>query len=158
MSKASTGVLLLTFITLVGALGSSAVLLGGLEHNHQAVAVGPAVALPPGCVRPTGGFLVIASGEGYNDSILEGAGPSKPWPVINVTLGQDVDITVCNVDPTQAHGFQVGTYFDKTVESIAPGHVITVSFVADKAGEFPIFCEIFCTIHLFMEYGQLRVT
>lgn len=158
MTMTRAGAALLTVITLVGAVASAAVLVGGLEHTDQASVVLPAVTLPPGCVRPAGGFLVIASGEGYNDSILEGAGPSKLWPVINVTLGQDVKITVCNVDPTQAHGFQVGNYFDKTIESVTPGQVLNVSFIADKAGDFPIYCDIFCTIHLFMEYGMLRVS
>jgi heme/copper-type cytochrome/quinol oxidase subunit 2 len=95
---------------------------------------------------------------GYNDSVLEGAGPAKAWPVITVTQGALVNITVCNSDPTQAHGFQVSHYYDSKIVAVAPGQVIDVSFVATKAGTFQIYCEIFCTIHLFMEYGQLRVT
>lgn len=108
-------------------------------------------------MKPANGYLIIASIYGYNNSVLEGAGPSKAWPVINVTEGQTVEITVCNVDKTQSHGFQVDNYFDSKVESIAPGQVLSVSFIATKAGTFAIYCAIFCSIHLFMEYGQLRV-
>lgn len=154
----STTSLVLAILTIAGLIASSAVLVGGLHASESAAAALPAVKLPPGCVRPAGGFLIIASQYGYNDSVLEGAGPSKAWPVISVAQGQTVDITVCNIDTSESHGFQVGTYFDKTVESISPGQVLDVSFVADKAGTFPIYCAIFCAIHLFMEYGQLRVT
>ena len=67
--------------------------------------------LPPGCVKPTGGYLIIASEYGYNDSMDHGV-PSHSWPVINVTLGQNVTILVCNADPTQPHGFQISYYLD----------------------------------------------
>ena len=149
--------LALTLLTIAGIAASSVVIAGGFRSSHEASVALPAVSLPAGCVKPEGGYLIIASEYGYNDSVLEGAGPSKLWPVINVTLGQEVTITVCNVDTIQSHGFQVANYFDKSIESIAPGQVVTVSFVASKAGDFPIYCAIFCTIHLFMEYGMLRV-
>lgn len=156
MHSPSKSTLAITVLTILGVAASSGVLLGGFLQSHQA-SVAPVPKLPSGCAKPQDGFLVIASEYGYNDSILEGAGPAKHWPVINVTLGQSVTIVVCNVDTLQSHGFQIGNYFDQTIESIAPGQVITVSFVADKAGDFPIYCDIFCSIHLFMQYGQLRV-
>lgn len=148
---------ILSVLTILGIVASSAVLVGGLQASEKAPSSVPAVSLPPGCVRPAGGFLIIASIYGYNDSALEGAGPSKLWPVITVNQGQEVRITVCNVDDTQSHGFQVDRYFDSSIESLAPGKVLTVSFVATTAGNFPIYCAIFCSIHLFMEYGMLRV-
>lgn len=149
---------LLVVLTIVGAAASSIVLVEGLLQSEGAAAQLPSVTLPAGCVRPPGGFLIVASEYGYNDSVLEGAGPSKLWPVITVAVGQQVNIVVCNVDTIQSHGFQVANYFDQTVESISPGKVLTVTFVADKAGDFPIYCAIFCTIHLFMTYGMLKVT
>lgn len=148
----------LTALTIAGVAASSVVLAEGLRMSQGPGAALPTVSLPPGCVRPPNGFLIVADQYGYNDSVLNGAGPSKPWPVVNVTQGETVKITVCNADTTEAHGFEVGTYFDQTVESIAPGQVLSVSFVASKAGTFPIYCAIFCTIHIFMEYGQLRVS
>jgi len=111
---------------------------------------------PAGCVRSPGGFLVIASKAGFNDSIGHGV-PAKSWPMINVTLGQTVNITVCNTD-FQAHGFQVTHYYDSNIVTVVPGQVIHVSFVADQAGEFRIYCNIFCTIHWAMQSGLLTVT
>jgi len=156
--KASRTSLILTALTIAGLVASSAVLIGGLRSSRSASSSIPAIRLPAGCVKPAGGYLIIASAYGYNDSVLEGAGPSKAWPVITVAQGQKVDITVCNVDSTQSHGFQISKYYDGSIVSIAPSKVINVSFVATDAGTFPIYCAIFCSIHLFMEYGQLRVS
>ena len=114
------------------------------------------VSLPDGCTKPPGGFLVIASDRGYNDSMDHGV-PQKSWPILNVTQGQTVNITVCNID-FQAHGFQVAHYYDSGVVSIVPGQMIHVSFVANQVGKFQIYCEIFCTIHWAMQSGLLNVT
>jgi hypothetical protein len=112
-------------------------------------------SLPTGCTKPPGGYLVIASNNGYNDSIGHGA-PANSWPVITVQKGSTVNITVCNTD-VQPHGFQITHYFDRYIESVAPGSVIHVSFVADVNGTFRIYCSIFCTIHVFMQNGELVV-
>jgi nitrous oxide reductase len=116
----------------------------------------PYVYLPTGCVKPVDGFLIIANQNGYNDSIQHGA-PSKQWPIINVKQGTTVRITVCNAD-IQAHGFQVTHYSDSNIQTVTPGEVIHVSFVANSVGDFDIYCEIFCSIHIFMQNGLLRVT
>jgi FtsP/CotA-like multicopper oxidase with cupredoxin domain len=159
MNRISRITLILVALTIAGVVASSLVLVGGVQASQRGSSPPPAVKLPAGCVRPAGGFLVIASEYGYNDSVLEGAGPTKAWPVITVTQGQTVNITVCNVDTTQSHGFQISNYFDGAIEAVGPGQVLHVpSFVASKAGTFQIYCAIFCTIHLFMEYGQLRVS
>lgn len=149
---------ILAAITIAGVVASVVVLVGGIASSESSAASLPTIALPPGCVKPVGGYLVIMSEYGYNDSVLEGAGPTKAWPVITVAQGSTVNITVCNADKTQAHGFQIGSYFDNKIEAVAPGQILNVSFVATKSGTFQIYCAIFCTIHLFMEYGQLRVT
>lgn len=112
--------------------------------------------LPPGCVKPANGFLIIASELGYNDSIGHGA-PTKAWPIITVKNGTAVTIVVCNTD-RQAHGFQIKHYFDSSIETVLPGQVITVPFIANQAGTFQIYCSIFCTIHIYMQSGQLVVT
>ena len=112
--------------------------------------------LPTGCVKPSGGFLVIASKDGFNDSIDHGV-PAKWWPLINVTQGQTVNITVCNTD-FQAHGFQVAHYYDTYIVTVVPGQIVHVSFVANQAGKFRIYCNIFCSIHWAMQSGLLTVT
>jgi heme/copper-type cytochrome/quinol oxidase subunit 2 len=94
---------------------------------------------------------------GYNNSVLEGAGPSKAWPVIAVVQNTTVNITVCNADTIEAHGFQISNYYDSEIVALVPGQVIHISFVATRTGTFRIYCAIFCAIHLFMEYGELRV-
>jgi hypothetical protein len=111
--------------------------------------------LAAGCVKPAGGFLVIASGTGYNDSMGHGV-PEKNWPILNVTQGQTVNITVCNTD-FQAHGFQVTYYYDSSLITVVPGQVLHVSFVANKPGQFRIYCNIFCSIHWAMQNGLLNV-
>jgi heme/copper-type cytochrome/quinol oxidase subunit 2 len=113
-------------------------------------------SLPAGCVKPANGYLVIASDRGYNDSVDHGV-PAKSWPIINVTQGQTVNITVCNTD-FQAHGFQVTHYYDSNVVTIVPGQVLHVTFVADQKGEFRIYCNVFCSIHWAMQSGLLNVT
>ena len=114
-------------------------------------------SLPAGCVRPANGFLVIASSRGYNDSVGHGVGPNDSWPVLNVQMGQSVNVVVCNTD-IEAHGFQIFHYFDSHTVSIAPRQVIRVSFVAKQTGTFRIYCSIFCVPHApYMQYGELIV-
>lgn len=140
------------------AMASVAAVLGlGVAYGDRATTTNTSpVVLPPGCVRPADGFLVLQSEYGYNDSILDGAGLSKPWPVITVQEGQTVSIEVCNVG-TEAHGFQIQNYVDSKINVIAPGEVMNFTFVATKAGNFQIYCAIPCAIHFFMQFGQLRV-
>jgi hypothetical protein len=157
--KANGYALTLVTLTVLAGLAALSVLVGGLRTSEaaEAAAVPLPNGLPHGCVKPPGGFLVLASEYGYNDSMLVGAGPTKPWPVINVTQGQEVTITVCNVDIIESHGFQINHYYDNSIVSLNPGHVLTISFVANKTGDFEIYCAIFCAIHPFMQYGELRV-
>lgn len=116
---------------------------------------GGARPLPAGCAKPAGGFLIIASDTGFNDSIGHGA-PQKNWPIVDVQQGQNVTIVVCNID-VQAHGFQITHYYDQNEVTMTPGQVIKVNFVASEAGTFSIYCEIFCSIHVYMQSGLLNV-
>jgi heme/copper-type cytochrome/quinol oxidase subunit 2 len=112
---------------------------------------------PAGCVKPVDGFLIIASQRGFNDSIDHGV-PQNSWPVVTVRQGQNVTIVVCNADAVEAHGFQIDNYYDARTVALAPGRVLTVSFVANKVGTFRIYCNIFCAIHWAMQSGELVVT
>ena len=111
--------------------------------------------LPSGCTRPAGGFLIIASSLGYNDSIAHGA-PVKSWPVMDVTQGADVSITVCNTY-SQAVGFQVAHYLVDKIEAVSPGKVLNVSFLANQTGSFSVYCSVFNPIHIYLQGGELDV-
>lgn len=108
-----------------------------------------------GCKKPKNGFLIIADTNGFNGSKLFGA-PFRNWPIINVSLGKTFSITVCN-DDIQAHGFQISYYLDTPINSIAPGQSETFTITANKAGNFTIYCSIFCTVHIYMQSGLLVV-
>jgi len=138
-------------VALGGAATASFYLLGKSNHDGSA----SSATLPAGCVKPAGGFLVVASDEGFNDSVDHGV-PAKSWPILNVTEGQTVNITVCNTD-FQSHGLEISHYYDSSIHTIVPGQVIHVSFVASEAGSFRIYCAIFCTIHWAMQSGLLSV-
>jgi len=123
--------LLATVIAVALAASTAYISSSGVGYNG-----GTLSSLPAGCVRPAGGFLIVGSSLGYNDSIVHGA-PVKPWPIMDVSNGSDVAITVCNAY-AQALGFQVVHYLDDKVQAIGPGQAITVSFVADETGTFLI--------------------
>ena len=107
------------------------------------------------CERPPGFILIVADLSGYNDSISHGA-PVNPWPVIHVHQGNAVRLLVCNSDPTQPHGFAIGTYMD-TGLALMPGDAYRITFTATIPGTFVIYCNIFCTVHIFMR-AQLVVS
>ena len=77
--------------------------------------------------------------------------------MVTANEGQTVNIVVCNVD-VQAHGFQISNYVDSSINVVEPGQVYKVSFVASRSGSFLIYCAIPCSIHFFMQFGQLRVS
>jgi len=112
--------------------------------------------LPVGCAKPDGGFLIIASSLGYNDSISHGA-PSASWPVLDVAAGTNVSIAVCNTYAFPV-GFQVTHYLDNRLVSIAPGRAINVNFIADETGVFLIYCSVFNPIHVFLQGGEVIVS
>lgn len=102
-------------------------------------------------------FTVVMSLNGFNDSRVHGL----PWPIMNVTVGQDVTIHLVNCDNTQAHGFSIGigssTVYVRPV-TIAAGQCLDVSFVATNTGTFVVQCTIFCTVHTpWMLNGKLNV-
>ncbi len=130
--------------------------LGPVLGNSGPAGTTSATSIPPYCVRPLGGFLIVVSKYGYNDSILQGAGPGKPWPIVTVSQGQLVRIAVCNTD-IESHGFQVATYVQGTVNTIRPGEEQNFTFTANQEGTYGIYCAIPCDLHVFLQYGQLRI-
>lgn len=155
--KRSSKLLSIAVVAVMVILGTALVNYVGTLPGGSPTETGfpPYTNLPAGCVKPAHGFLVIANQNGFNDSLQHGA-PEKQWPIVVVNRGTQVNITVCNAD-VQAHGFQITHYFDSNIQTVAPGQVIHVSFLADRVGDFEIYCSIFCSVHIFMQNGLLRV-
>ena len=109
-----------------------------------------------GCSSYSTDFLIIASNQGFNDSVGHGA-PANAWPILCVHQGEIVNIVVKNTD-SFSHGFNIDNYYNSQIVSVGPGQTLDVSFVADKAGTFTVYCSIFCEVHLQMQGGELVVT
>ncbi|ALC92350.1 nitrous oxide reductase [Bacillus sp. FJAT-18017] len=64
---------------------------------------------------------------------------------IEVNEGDKVTIHLTNIDFDQdiTHGFAINGY-DLNIE-VQPGQTNTISFTADKAGTFPLYCTNFCS-------------
>jgi hypothetical protein len=107
------------------------------------------------CSRPAGFILIIADLSGFNDSVGHGA-PLHPWPVVHILKGQMVQFVVCNHDMTQPHGFAIRYYLSAGI-AMAPNDAFQIVFPATETGTFDIYCNIFCTIHVFMR-GQLIIS
>jgi nitrous-oxide reductase len=76
---------------------------------------------------------------------------------VRVKKGQKVRWTVTSLESSRdaTHGFCLPSY--NLAASIEPGKMVTVEFVADKAGVFPFYCLEFCSaLHLEM-MGYLMV-
>lgn len=142
--------LALLVVAVVGVSVASAYVLYGRAPQSESG------GLPSYCLKPSGGFLIVASARGYNDSVDHGV-PANSWPVISVQKGATVTIVVCNTD-VQAHGFQVTHYLDSRIETVSPGRALVFSFIADQTGSFRIYCSIFCTVHWAMQSGLLVVS
>ncbi len=109
-------------------------------------------------MKPPGYFLIIADLEGFNNSVSHlRNSPNEPWPVIKVHKGDRVNILVCNMEDYSPHGFAIQNYLDAGV-ALMPHESFRVSFVADQAGTFTMYCNIFCPVHPYMLNGQLIVT
>src|SRR5690348_3005508 len=76
---------------------------------------------PPNCwVRPSAGsntavFTVVMANEGFYVGYNGSRFHSFPWPVMNVSRGQNVVIHVVNNDSAQAHGFTIIHYLDNGI-------------------------------------------
>lgn len=142
-------------LIIAAGIGVAGIALPGLNQVNTTNTA--TIKLPTGCVKPAGGYLIIASLLGFNDSIDHGV-PAKNWPLMDAKVGQNVTIVVCNADPSQAHGFQIDHYYDNRLVSLAPGQVLRVSFIATQEGTFRVYCQILCSVHWAMQNGQLVIT
>ncbi len=97
-------------------------------------------------------FTIYESERGFNNS----AAYIGSWPIMTVAQGQTVTIRVINSESVEAHGFAIDHYF--TGISLRPNQFYDVTFVADQAGTFRVYCNIFCAVHSFMQNGELVVS
>ncbi len=74
---------------------------------------------------------------------------------IHVQYGQQVKILVRNIDAV-SHGLAIPD-FKIEIEELKAGHVQEVSFVADKRGEFPFMCTVWCSMHHLDMTGKIIV-
>jgi heme/copper-type cytochrome/quinol oxidase subunit 2 len=72
---------------------------------------------------------------------------------ITVYEGQKITLNITSLD--RKHGLKLEAYDINAI--VEPGKPATVTFVADKTGEFPFKCSVFCgTGHMSMK-GVLKV-
>ena len=100
-------------------------------------------------------FVVVMANKGMNVGFNGSKFQSDFWPIMNVTLGRNVTIHIINNDTVQSHGFAIQSYF--TGFALGPGTCRDVTFTANQLGSFTVYCNISCTIHIFMQSGRLNV-
>jgi len=80
-------------------------------------------------------------------------GKVYPSPTITVHRGQQVIIQLRTLDIT--HGFAIDELNVKAY--VPPGETVTVTFIADRTGNFTYYCPVFCGIgHPYM-HGTFQV-
>jgi heme/copper-type cytochrome/quinol oxidase subunit 2 len=118
---------------------------------------------PPSCtnVGKTVTFTIFESDtgamEGMNGSYNEFYKGVYTWPVMKVQCNDTVVIHLENVNSSEDHGFQIIYYFNTGI-ALSPGQSHKITFKATKIGNFPVLCNIECSIHPFMQSGELIVT
>ena len=115
-----------------------------------------AISLPSspcsGIIGASRNFTIIATPNGYNDSGTH----LGNWPIMNVNRCDSVNLTILN-QTVQAHGLAIDNYAARGAE-IAPLQTYSFQFIATKAGQFRVFCNIPCPIHNLIQRGLLIVT
>ena len=139
LAKNWQSIFLLTMIIIAsaGALFSAYYL--GLFNTHS--------------VSPSVHFTIIENEQGFNDSVAH----SSPWPIMSVIQGQTVTILVENNDTASPHGFAITHYFIAGIQ-LGPGQSHNVTFIADRTGDFLVYCTIYCPVHQLMQNGQLKIS
>jgi len=97
-------------------------------------------------------FTILMTDQGFNGSRVH----TDPWPVLNVERCDKVTFHVVN-QGTEDHGFAITHYLDSGVK-VRPGQTDDVTFGANRSGTFLVYCDILCTIHIYMQNGRLNVT
>jgi heme/copper-type cytochrome/quinol oxidase subunit 2 len=131
-----------TFIVVLAAL---AAIVPGASYSLTYLQVCLGTAVPVS-------FTIVMTNEGFNGSKSH----TDAWPVLNVQRCDRVTVHLVNQDMSESHGFAVTHYLDSGVK-VLPGDAVDVSFNANRAGSFVVYCNILCFIHLYMQNGKLNV-
>jgi plastocyanin len=116
-------VLCLTVLFLAGCGGVA------VERSPHAQPAAEPVAEPVGKPAP----LVVTTG-------VDGMLAYQP-PVLFAKQGESVEITLVNADRAQAHSFVIPELQVKS-RQVMPGQKETLTFVADKAGDYRFYCDV----------------
>ena len=127
--------------------------IGALGGGVLTFAIGIPGSPCAGVNGVTRNFTIIADTHGFNGS-KDRAGS---WPVMTVNKCDFVKITIVNND-VQAHGFAIDYYAVKGAEVQGQQQYLFPVFQAIKPGQFTVRCNIFCTVHTFMQNGLLIVS
>jgi len=73
---------------------------------------------------------------------------------ITVRQGERVRLRIHGADVV--HGFAIGR-MDVAPVRVHPGEVVTVEFVADRAGRFTFYCDVWCSPYHYRMRGTLEV-
>ncbi len=114
---------------------------------------GPSCPSSPASSSSSVNYTIIITNQGFNASKTY----AQPCPVLNVRKGQAVTIHLENIDPVETHGFAITHYRDSGV-LLGPGQSKDIPFTATQTGSFLIYCNVVCSIHLYMQDGRLTVT
>ena len=135
--------ILVIVVAVVGALG------GGIFTLAIGLPSSPCAGITP----VTRTFTIIASQTGFNDSSQH----TGSWPQMTVNKCDLVSITIINRD-VQTHGFAIDYYGVKGAELIGQQTYLFPVFQATRAGQFRVYCNVYCTIHNQMQNGLLIVS
>jgi hypothetical protein len=144
---------------IVVAIVISVVIIGSVAVLFDVGVFKAPTQLPPG---KTVYFTIVEADPpsplaGMNGSYYKS--PTGPrWPVMNVTLGDTVVITIMNLNSSyEPHGFAIDHYLNAPGYTMDPGQVRVFTFLANEEGYFRVYCTIECSIHPLMQNGALYV-
>ncbi len=95
-------------------------------------------------------FTIVASSDGYNDSV------HRTLPAMSVPKGDTVVLRLINNDSVQSHGLAVRFYASNGIVAHL-GETKLIRFQATATGKFQIYEPIFTPIYVY-EKAELDVT
>ena len=144
-------ILLVLIIAVVGTVGGVfAYLTVSYPGLFSTIGASP-LACPSGATASVPQVTLVISTQGFNNSRY-----AASCPLLNISKGQSVTIHLANND-REMHGIAVTHYFAGGVQ-VQPGETRDITFTADQAGSFVIYCMTGCFSHGYMQNGRLTVT